>query len=245
MSASVYRAVVVADLYKVVREPFFWFILSAPVFLGVSLHYLLPWLDQRYASLQLQRYYPVIVALITLTPPLYYGMVLALQILQEKDEGALLAVQVSPVSLARFLSARLAVYTLISIPMLVLVHRLIGVIEVATWKLLWVAVAASLNTVLIALLMPAFARNLLDGMVIGKGMGFLVLFPLAMFFVPDYWHLLCGVLPTYWPIIAYYKAIEPGTGPVFFGLAIGVSLVVQPLACLWLYRRFENRLLVT
>lgn len=244
MQLTAYRAVITADLFKVLREPFFWFILAAPLLLGLALGELLPWLDQRFAALQLNRYFPVAVALIILTPPLYYGVVLALQILQEKDENALLAVNVTPATLGWFVGVRIGVYTLISIPMIVIVHGLIGVIEVPGWKLAWVAAAASLNTPLIALLIPAFARNLLDGMVIGKGLGFVVLFPLAMFWVPDYWHLLCGILPTYWPIIAYYTAIDPAASSAFFGLAIGLSLVIQPLASVWLYRRFERRLLV-
>ena len=76
----------------------------------------------------------------------------------------------------------------------------------------------------------------------GKGMGFFILFPLAMFFVPDYWHVLCGILPTYWPIIAYFTAVSAEGSNSFFYFAIIMALVAQGAATVLLYRRLESQL---
>ena len=232
-----------ADMLKVVREPFFLFILLTPFFLGYGLHYLLPYLTDQYQDFDLAFYFPIIIALLILTPPLYYGFVLGLQVLDEKDEGVLLAVAVTPISLKTYLAARLSVYSLVNIPLIYSVHEMIGVIVIDRVQLFWVAVACSLNTPLFVLLLAAFAKNQLEGFVIGKGLGFLILFPLAMFFVPDYWHLICGILPTYWPIIAYYTASAASGSALFFYFAIALSLIMQPIAIVYLYRKFEGSLL--
>jgi len=247
MSSSIplsnWSQMLVADLTKVLREPFFWLILLSPFLLGYGMHYFLPYLEQSFPAIELAYYYPVIVALIILTSPLYYGFVLGLQVLDEKDENVLLAVAVTPISLKTYLAARIIVYSLVSIPIIVIVHEMIGVLTVNRFQLTLVALAGSLNTPLIVLLLGAFAKNQLEGFVIAKSLGFLILFPLVMFFVPGYWHLICGVLPTYWPIIAYYTAVAQDGSNWFFIIAIVMSLIVQPLFIVYLYRKFEGSLL--
>lgn len=242
MQVTQWNQVIYSDLRKVLAEPFFWLILLAPFLLGWGLHYLLPYLATQFQRFNLADYYPIIVALFILTPPLYYGVVLGLLVLEEKDENVLLAVAVTPIKLRNYLFARVAVYTLVSLPLIAVVHELIGVIEIETTELILVAVAASLNTPLVVLLLAAFCKNQLEGFVIGKGMSPLILLPLATFFVPDYWHLLCGILPTYWPIIAYYTAVSETGSVWFFGFAVMMALLVQMLAIWWLYRRFERSL---
>ncbi len=242
MIDNYWRQILLADVRKVMAEPFFWLILMAPLLMGYLLRIYLPQLADQFSSFDLVDYYPLVVALFILTPPLYYGVILALLVLEEKDEGVLLAVAVTPTRLSQFLFARVLVYTLVSLPLIVVVHELLGVVEISLSRLFLIAVAAALNAPMVVMLLAAFCRNQLEGFVMGKGMGFFVLAPLAMFFVPDYWHLLCGVLPTYWPIIAYYTAAAEGGSAAFFYFAILMSLLVQPLVCLLLYRRFARGL---
>ncbi|MCS5585742.1 MAG: hypothetical protein NZ777_19800 [Pseudomonadales bacterium] len=230
---------------KLVREPFFLLILVMPFVIGLVMHDLLPYVAGQVHNFDLQDYYPLIVALFILTPPLYYGVVLALQVLEEKDEDVLIAVAVTPMQLHTFLFARIALYTLISLPQVVIVHEMINVIELEMTRLILIAIAACLNTPLIVLLLAALARNQVEGFVIGKGMGFIILFPLAMYFVPDYWHVLCGILPTYWPIIAYFTAVSEAGSELFFYLAIAMAIVTQSFATLLLYRKFAAGLLST
>ncbi|MCG8414531.1 MAG: hypothetical protein MI746_09980 [Pseudomonadales bacterium] len=237
-----WRRVVVADLRKVITEPFFWLIMLAPILMGWGLRHLLPYLNDQFVSFQLADYYPLIVALLILTPPIYYGFVLALLLLEEKDEGVLLAIAVTPMQLPWFLFARIGVYTTISLPLIYFVHELIGVVSISEVELLLVALAAAPAAPMIVMLLSAFCRNQLEGFVMGKGMGFLILFPLAMYFVPDYWHLLCGILPTYWPIIAYFTAVSAEGSSNFFYFAIVMAVVAQITATVLLYRRFEAEL---
>jgi len=237
-----WQQVLLADCRKLLKEPFFWFILVTPVLMGWGCRYLLPYLDSRFPGIELSGYYPLIVALLILTAPIYYGFVLALMVLEEKDEESLLAVAVTPISLGRFLFTRIAMFTLISLPLIFVVHELIGVVTISRLELFLVAVSASLSAPLIVMLLAAFCKNQLEGFVMGKGMGFFVLFPLAMFFVGDYWHLICGVLPTYWPIIAYFTAVSADGSQVFFTFAVAAGMVFQPLAAYWLYRRFLQQL---
>ena len=242
MQAAQWQQVILTDLRKVLAEPFFWLSLLAPLLLAWGLHYLLPSLAERFQNFDLTDYYPIIVALLILTPPLYFGVVLGLLLLEEKDENVLLAVAVTPITLRNYLFARVAVYTLVSLPLIFVVHELIGVIGIDRTQLALIAIVTSLNTPLLVMLLAAFCKNQLEGFVIGKGMSPLLLLPLAMFFVPDYWHVLCGILPTYWPIIAYFTAVSEAGSGLVFGFAIVMAIVMQTLAIVWLYRCFDKGL---
>ncbi|MDP6413758.1 MAG: hypothetical protein QGG54_01750 [Gammaproteobacteria bacterium] len=242
MLATQWQQVIISDLRKVLAEPFFWLILLAPLLLGWGLRYLLPSLAGQFQNFDLRDYYPIVVALLILTPPLYYGVVLGLLLPEEKDENVLLAVAATPITLRNYLFARVAVYTLVSLPLIFVVHELIGVIEIDRTQLALIAIVASLNTPLVVMLLAAFCKNQLEGFVIGKGMSPFLLLPLAMFFVPDYWHVLCGILPTHWPIIAYFTAVNEAGSGLFFGFAIVMAIVMQLLAVVWLYRRFDKGL---
>ena len=242
MLATQWQQVIISDLRKVLAEPFFWLILLMPFLLGWGLRYLLPSLAGQFQNFDLRDYYPIVVALLILTPPLYYGVVMGLLLLEEKDENVLLAVAVTPITLRNYLFARVAVYTLVSLPLIFVVHELIDVIEIDSTQLALIAIVASLNTPLVVMLLAAFCKNQLEGFVIGKGMSPFLLLPLAMFFVPDYWHVLCGILPTHWPIIAYFTAVNEAGSGLFFGFAIVMAIVMQLLAVVWLYRRFDKGL---
>jgi len=73
----------------------------------------------------------------------------------------------------------------------------------------------------------------------------LILIPLAMHFVPDYWHLFCGILPTYWPIMAYYTVVSESGSDLFFAVTIIMSLLIQLAAAYLFYRKLNSGLVMS
>ncbi len=63
--------------------------------------------------------------------------------------------------------------------------------------------------------------------------------PLALFFIPRPWDLLVGILPTFWPIKAYFAAAEGSTG--LFWTAIVLSLLYPLPWIVFLYRCLRSR----
>jgi hypothetical protein len=54
--------------------------------------------------------------------------VLGFQLLEEKDEGSLVAVAVTPMSLDQYFLYRATLYALVSVPLVVVLHELLGVV---------------------------------------------------------------------------------------------------------------------
>ncbi len=241
---SLWLTVVRYDAKRIIRDPILLYSVISPFIYGLIIRWGLPEVTEIFrAQFDLTRYYPLIIVIFVVLPAISYGVAMALQILNEKVETSLLAVAVTPFSLRRYFILRIFMYTIVSIPVIVLVHMQIGIIELSALKLWAVAIVASLQVPLIALVIAGFAKNQVEGFAVMEGSGFLVMLPAAMFFVQDYWHLFCGIVPAYWPIIAYFTAVKAGGSEMFFWIAVIVGLIFQTAAVRYLYYRFERNVL--
>jgi len=233
-------AVVRADAKRITRDPFLLFMIGYPWLLALLLREALPWLDRRFADrFTLSDYYPIAACLVALLIPNAMGIVLGFQLVEEKDEGSLVAVAVTPMSLDRYFTYRTAVYALVSAPLVVVLHEIVALVRLDPEKLAVVSLASTPIVPLMALVVAAFAGNQVEAFAVAKASGFLFTGPLAAFFIPRQWDLLVGVLPTYWPIKAYFAADE-GTTAIFW-LATALALAYPSAGALLLYRRFRVR----
>lgn len=232
-------AVVQADSRRLTRDPFLLFCVGYPWLLALVLRQLLPWLDQRLDQVALVDYYPIAGCLVAVLVPDVMGIVLGFQLLEEKDEASLVAVSVTPMSLDQYFLYRTTVYALASLPLVVVLHELLGLVSVSFGQLLLVGVAALFTVPFQALIIAAFAGNQVEGFAVMKGSGAFMLGPLAAFFIAHPWDLLIGILPTYWPIKAYFAAAAGQHG--LFWAAIFVSLVYPVPWIVVLYRLFRRR----
>lgn len=233
-------AVVRADAKRITRDPFLLFMVGYPWVLALLLQQLLPWLNQRLADrITLSDYYPVAACLVALQVPNAMGIVLGFQLVEEKDEGTLVAVAVTPMSLDQYFLYRAAVYALVSVPLVIVLHEVLGVVSLGPGPLVAIALASIPIVPLMALVVGAFAGNQVEAFAVAKGSGILFTGPVAAFFVPRQWDLLVGVLPTYWPVKAYFAAIEGPTG--LFWVAVALSLIYPSACVVFLYRLFRRR----
>jgi hypothetical protein len=117
-------AVLRADAKRLTRDPFLLFMVGYPWLITWALRELLPTLNGRFADqLTLSDYYPVAACLVALLIPNAMGIVLGLQLLEEKDEGSLVAVAVTPMSLDQYFLYRTVVYALVSAALLYRLFR--------------------------------------------------------------------------------------------------------------------------
>lgn len=228
-----------ADRKRILRDPMLGFMVAMPIVFGVGLRYGLPVLRDRFlGSFDLATYYPLIVGLFALTPALYMAAALSLQIIEEREERVLSAVAVTPYTLKRYFGVRLAGFAALAAVLCAVVLGLAGVSGLSPLQIAAVALTTSLEVPLLSLLMANYARNQVEGMVALKASGLLVLPPLAMFFVSGHWHLIAGVLPAYWPVIAYYSPYRPELPAYFFPVAIVVGIAYHAVLIAWLFARF-------
>jgi fluoroquinolone transport system permease protein len=235
-------AVLRADTTRITRDPFLLFMIGYPWLLVLLLREVLPWLNARLADrVTLSDYYPIAACLVALLVPNAMGIVLGFQLVEEKDEGSLVAVAVTPLSLDQYFLYRTTVYALVSLPLVVVLHELLGAVRLAPGELALVALVSLPVVPLMALVIAGYAGNQVEAFAVAKGSGFLFTGPLASFFIPRPWDAVVGILPTYWPIKAYFAAAEGSHG--WLALAAIVSLLYCSLGGVLLYRRFRPRVM--
>jgi hypothetical protein len=153
-------------------------------------------LDRAGASAGIANLHDYVVPVALLLPAFLIGWVSGFLLLEDRDDGTLLAVEVTPVGRAGFLGYRLAISAAITALITALGIALL-LPEVPMWLKLVLLVTVPADTVLASVALLALARNKVEGLALTKLTNIAAIVPLAAF-IPSPVRLLGGIVPTYW-----------------------------------------------
>jgi len=230
------------DLFNLRRDPLLIYLALVPWLMVLLVRLTVPgltiWLRQIY-DIDLVPYYPLIVSFFFIMEiPMIIGVVMGLLLLDERDDGVLFALGVTPVSGLRFLRYRLWLMIGLSAVHVLVCAPLTGMVPPPAWpRLVPIAVLCSLFAPLLALILAVFAGNKLEGLALMKALGVLLVGPVAAYFIRSQWQLVLGVMPTYWWARAYW-AMESGTE---MWACLSAGAVYHTVLILWLVGRFRSR----
>lgn len=162
-------------------------------------------------------------------PAVLMGWVTGFLLLEDRDEGTLTAIDVTPVGKTGFLGYRVAVTVVIVFAIvLVSVPAVVPEAGAATGTLLAVLIAC--EAAVVAMLLPALARNKVEGLALTKVMNLAILFPLAAI-LPSPWRYLAGIVPSYWigDLLAVSGVVYLAT-PVAIGIAVAIHAIAMTAA---------------
>ncbi len=242
MTAHVSRALRVLapnDLRLIWRDGFLLMVILVSPLTCLIFRWLVPDLTGVVAEwVELERYYGLILANFQVAmQPVLLGAVVGILFVEERDEGTLLALQATPLSLRSFLGYRLlaamglsVVFTLIGVP-------LAGLVSVSLLELGVVAALASLAVPLVALAYAVWIQNKVQAVTAIKLVQAWGGLPVLLYFAPTPWQWIGSVPgPLYYPMRLFWSAAD---GRVEWWLILP-GLIVQGAALLWLLRRFQR-----
>jgi len=157
-----------ADLRRIRRDPMLVMMFVSPLLGALAMRPLWPWTVQRATTLQPAVIEGLFTAVLLLVTPLMFGFVVGLMLLDDRDEGALAAVALTPTGRPGFLMRRLALPVLWCVPVSFAVTWLAGLPLVHPLRFTAIAGLAGLETPLLALFMTAFGGNKLEGIAMSK-----------------------------------------------------------------------------
>lgn len=189
------------------------------------------------AGVAIADYHPLLASFLVLTTPMIYGVVVGFLLLDQRDDGTLTALRVTPLTPGAYLGYRAAIPILLSVLMTPPVLALSGFSTLGIGPQLLAGIAAAPFAPVFALFMAAFARNKVQGFALMKAAGVVNWPPMIAWFVDGRWQLAFGLVPTYWPA-KYYWSLEEGARGQWAYLAAG--LVFLAVLALALLRRFEK-----
>lgn len=221
------------DVRTIRRDSLLTYLLIAPWILVLFLRLL-----STYP--QYESFYPVALALfIILEIPMLAGVAFGFLMLDERDDRILTALQVTPVSVNSYTLYRIITTTIFSFIYVMITLPVTGLMDNSLWvKVIPVALVASLFSIVTLLLLVGFANNKVEGLAIMKAFGIMMIGPLADFWIASDWKLLLGILPTYWPVKAFWLILEGETAWLY----LGIGLIYALVWILALYKRFDLKL---
>ena len=235
-----FAALSLIDIKSVHRDPMLRWLMIYPIFFGLMLRWVVPlvtvWLSA-HANFDFAPYYPLLMSLMLLVMPGMCGAVIGFVLLDHRDDGTLMALQVTPLTLNGSLVYRITAPMLLSVVTTLIMFPLAGLVEFEWLSLLIVSVAAAPLAPLYAVAMAAFAANKVQGFALAKAAGVLIIPVVAAYFLPIGWQLVCGLVPHYWPAKLFWM-LYFDERPAWVFLIVG--LVYQ---CVWLWillRRFHR-----
>jgi fluoroquinolone transport system permease protein len=230
------KSLTVAELRHVARDPLLrWFVV-----LSLTLPLLTRWLVlaiDANVELDLQPYYPLIVTGYIGVTPILIGFIVGMVLLDERDDGTLLAVRVTPLTMGRYLAYKLALPVAVTTPLTLIGLSLVGLVP---FRLAFVpaVLVSALWAPMMALVMASYAKNKIQGLVLMRISNIPAGVPMFAWFVPPGWQYVFGVLPTFWPLKAFWLAAEGRSS----WAVVAVGAIVH-VACLrWLLGRFRRAL---
>jgi fluoroquinolone transport system permease protein len=162
-------------------------------------------------------------------PAVLIGWVTGFLLLEDRDEGTLSAIDVTPVGKTGFLGYRVAVTVVIVVAIVLASVPAVAPEAGAAIGTLLAALIAC-EAAIVAVLLPALARNKVEGLALTKVMNLAILFPLAAI-IASPWRYLAGIVPSYWigELLAVSRATYLVT-PVAVGIAVAVHAVAVTAA---------------
>jgi hypothetical protein len=187
------------------RDPFLKLMAVLPFGIALIYRFAVPAADAALtglidpATFRLRTYYPLISAFLLELTPLFAGGITGFSLLEDRDEGVLTAMAVTPLGRRGYLAARLVFPVLLAVVCSALAVPLAGLHRPEPAAFLIAVVAAAPLAPVSALLVVALAADKVEGLAVWKLLGFLFLGP-AVLILPT------AAQPVGWPLASYWVA---------------------------------------
>lgn len=234
------------DLKLIFRDPLLAVLSSMALGFALLGRCLLPVLDKSFEAnglmpstpggLRFSDTYPLWVSFISLWQgALMPGVILAFLLLDEKEDGTLTAMRVTPVPTSQYLAWRVSLPAALAFLLAITLGPVMGHAPVHLGQLVPLSAGAALAAPIITLLLAHYAHDKVQGFAFTKFAGVAGLVILGGYFVPEPWQWCCGLFPPFLIAKAYWMA-HAGTAGWYLPLLLGTGL--QVLILRWILSRF-------
>lgn len=129
-------------------------------------------------------------------PPVLIGWVIGFLFLEERDDGPLEAISVTPVGRNGILRYRLGV-AWFSTAVLTFINCVLLLGEISTFLQITLSIFVGAEAAIIAVFLPMIAKNKVEGLAMTKVFNVAAIIPLIAL-LPTPFKLFAGVIPTFW-----------------------------------------------
>ena len=215
----------VSDGRTVLRDPLLrWILLLVPLF-ALLVRWLVPLIDS-HVAIDLRAYDVLLLSgYATMAGAMIAGFVVGMMLLDERDDGTLAAILVTPLPFGRYLALKLALPTVVGTALTIACLPLTG-LDQWRWGYAAATAAGALWAPVAALVFAGLAANKVQGILLFRIANLVLIIPLAAYAFPLPWGYLFGIFPGYWPLEAFWATARGDDIVVPLAVAVGYQAVV-------------------
>lgn len=214
--------------------------LMLPFILWALMQFLFPFLDalvMNQWSVDISPYYRQASTFFLMLIPMMMGMVYGFIMLDERDGGIITAISVTPTGKSGYLKLRMGIPMFLSFIFIILYQLLLGLtVTLGILQVIVISLLISSQSLILLLVLGAFADNKVMGMAISKAFGILLMGPLLDFALPSPYNWSGAYSPLFW---ASRSLLADSNGA--FWLYAGITFLFHLLIIWILFRKFTAR----
>lgn len=229
------------DLKNIFRDKMYIFILLAPIIMGVVFKIIIEFLENILLiefSFELSPYYYLIISFVLILIPLVSGILFAFLILEDRDQGIITYLSITPLSKSKYILYRLSISYLISFISAIFAYYYLNLIFIKNIYILPILFMSALGGPLIVLLITTFADNKVEGFAYAKGLSIFYLIPLSAFFIDNNIKYIFAIFPSFW-IYQIMELINKNNEVFFLYYILG--FFVYLIYLYYLVKKFKKR----
>ena len=214
--------------------------LMVPFILWALMHFLFPLLDRvvmQQWSVDISPYYRQAGTFFLMLIPMMMGLVYGFILLDERDGGIITAISITPTGKSGYLKLRMGIpltLSFIFILLFLLLLGLTGTLDIL--QLIVISLLISSQSLILLLVLGAFADNKIMGLAISKGFGILLVGPLLDYALPTPFNWIGAYSPIFWASRSLLA-----NNHITFWLYAGITFLFHLLLIWILFRKFTAR----
>jgi fluoroquinolone transport system permease protein len=216
-----FKTILKAELRNILRDRMYFFFAVYPLIFGALGYFLVEWIHDKYPGSPWDGITAMVLVVIT---GYVFGALIAFTLLDDKDDKVLMSLKITPISVQKYVYVKILVGMVFGfIATLTLLIATNFLPNANFFIIIGVALLGSVQVPSVALIVNSFSDNKVEGFVIMKLSGMVILFPVIGFLVTGWVQYFLGVAPGYWAGRLVESQITTDTGSAILIFAAGIA----------------------
>ncbi|NWH13166.1 hypothetical protein [Acholeplasma laidlawii] len=233
-----FKRILLHELKGILRDKMYMFFMLYPLILVLVSLWLVPFIKDNASELAAN----IVVLVFIMMTAFIYGAVTGFTLLDDQDDQVLYSLRITPIKVSNYILIKLGISYLFGLSATLLVIFITNFLDASILDVFLIAILSSLQAPIVALLVNAFASNKVEGFVVMKVSGLILLIPVASIFITNWTELLLGIVPGFWVARMISMSLIPSEYLLntYYYFAIGISVNLLFIALL--YKKYTKRI---
>ncbi len=234
-----FKRILKHELKNILRDKMYFFFAFFSLILIIIAIFLIPYLRDVESDLAAN----ILVTFFILMGSFLYGAITGFTLLDDQDDFVLFSLKITPIKVRSYIFMKLAISYIFGLITTLLMILLTGFLDTSSFiDILFIVLLAPMQGPILALIVNAFASNKVEGFVVMKLSGIILLAPIAALFISNWTELLLGLIPGFWPVRIITMQLLPTT---FFinstWMYFGLGLIINAVSFYLLFKLYAKR----